>query len=341
MDGGEKDSGKTPAQSPEVLNEQAAELLDRLAARSQDELDLDDLDIFLDQLDPNFKTALDTIAQDTDLKAVDVESDDQAAAYFEEVERWKNSSGFPHLLYKVFPFTPRVSLHLKILYFKTKRWVIANWIQFKNTTHDFVLRTWKNSVTNFKSRRQDLAVSTKKSLRDFKFLSWRVKARLYLTLMLGFGGTTVVILMLQGKLIPRDSNLFISSLEDVATGTYHYNPEDSQEYFYDNIRSVPNLFLVPKVITNIKPSMESGPNPMAAIEFFAEGFTPEVIIEMKDREPALRDLAARTIEDFSFDELESTSGKQKLNQVLAREFNRILSTGQVKAIRIKNIVLKP
>lgn len=341
MDGGEKDLRKAPAQSPEVLNEQAAELLDRLAAKNQDELDIDDLDIFLDQLDPNFKMALDTIGQDTELKAVDVESDDRAAAYFEELELWKNSSGLSRLVYKVFPFTPRVSLHLKILYFKTKRWIIANWIQFKNTSHDFILRTWKNSVANFKSRRQELAASTKKSLRDYKFLSWRVKARLYLTLLLGIGGTTVAILVFQGKLIPRDSDLFISSLEDVATGTYHYNPEDAQEYFYDNIRSVPNLFLVPKVITNIKPSMESGPNPMAAIEFFAEGFTPEVIIEMKDREPALRDLAARTIEDFSFDELESSSGKQKLNQVLAREFNRVLSTGQVKAIRIKNIVLKP
>ncbi len=329
-----------PAARPDVINAEAAAILDKLMALEKD-IDDEDIDLFLDQQDPHFKMALDTIGQDTELVAVDVETDDQAQAYFEEMERWKNSSGIFKLIFRVFPAAPRVTLAAKVYIFKTKRTFTANWIRFKNWSNDFVLRTSMQISTGFKTRRETWSSGSKKWLREYKFMSWRIKIQLYLTVLLGIGGITGVYLVYKGEFLPASSDLFIATMEDVSTGTYHYDPAEAPEYFYNNIRSVPNLFLIPKIVTNLKPSSQSGESPMLAVEFFAEGFTPEVIIEMKDREPALRDLAQRTIEDFTFDELESTDGKQKMVFVLMRELNRVLTTGQIKAIRIKTLILKP
>lgn len=326
--------------STDTMNPEAAALLDKLASQER-EIDVDDIDLFLDQQDPHFKLAMDSIGQDTELSAVDVEADDAAQAYYEELEKWKNSSGLPKLIFRIFPVAPRVSLAIKNLFFKAKRVLIANWIRFKNWSHDFILRTVKQTSVRIKEGIQRTSQGTKKGLRDYKFMSWKLKLQLYATLLLGVGGVVGVYLVYKGKIIPNDHDLFIATMEDVATGSYHYSPNESQEHFYDNIRSVPNLFLIPKIVTNIKPSSQSGPTPMMAVEFFAEGFNPEVIIEMKDREAQLRDLSQRTIEDFTFDELESQTGKQKMIVVLTRELNRVLTTGQVKAIRIKTIILKP
>lgn len=332
--------GAASSAPPEVINAEAAALLDKLAAQERD-IDVEDIDLFLDQQDPHFKLALDSIGQDTELRAVDVEADNAAQAYYEELEKWKNSSGLPKLIFRFFPVAPRISLALKLLFFKAKRSVIANWIRVKNWSHDFILLTAKRASTSVKETSQAWSRGFKKGLRDYKFMSWKLKLQLYLTILLGLGGLVGVYMVYKGKLMPRDHDLFIATMEDVATGSYHYNPGEDQEYFYDNIRSVPNLFLIPKIVTNIRPSNQSGPTPMMAVEFFAEGFNPEVIIEMKDREPQIRDLSQRAIEEFSFDELESQSGKQKMIVVLTRELNRILTTGQVKTVRIKTIILKP
>lgn len=324
----------------EILTAEAAEMLDKLVALDK-EIDDEDIDLFLDQQDPHFKLALDTIGQDTQLVAVDVETDDQAQAYYEELERWKNSTGLFKIIFRIFPVAPRVSLAAKTLFYKAKRSFIANWIRFKNWTNDFVRTSLKNLSIGFKNKKEAWMTGSKKWLREYKFMSWRIKIQLYLTILLGAGGMAGLYFVYQGKILPPDTDLFIATMEDVATGTYHYDPSEATELFYNNIRSVPNLFLIPKIVTNIKASSQSGETPMLAVEFFAEGFTPEVIIEMKDREPALRDLAQRTLEDFSFDELETSAGKQKMTLVLMRELNRILTTGQIKAIRIKTLILKP
>lgn len=322
------------------MTAEAAALLDKLSEGDR-EMDEDDLDIFLDEQDPHFKLALDTIAEDRELTAVDVESDDKAQAYYDELERWKNSSGIFKIIFKIFPMAPRASLAIKEIFFRTKRSLIANWIRFKNWSNDFAKKTSKRVSTGFKENRQKFSEGSKKWLREYKFMSWKIKVQLYLTVLLGIGGLAGVYYVYKGEILPNDSDLFITSMEDVSTGAYHYDPSQIQEMFYDNIRSVPNLFLIPKIVTNIKASSQSGESPMMAVEFFAEGFTPEVIIEMKDREPAIRDLAQRTLEDFTFDEVETPKGKQRMILVLMRELNRILTTGQIKAIRIKTIIVKP
>lgn len=80
---------------------------------------------------------------------------------------------------------------------------------------------------------------------------------------------------------------------------------------------------------------------MAAFEFYIEGYAPEAIIEFKDREVEFRDLVQRSIEEFTFDQLESGEGKRELCLRLQKVINSKLSTAQLKKVFIKTAIIKP
>lgn len=92
---------------------------------------------------------------------------------------------------------------------------------------------------------------------------------------------------------------------------------------------------------NIKRSQSSGPNPMASLDFYAEGTASDVMVEIKDREAEVRDLLQRTIEEMSFDQISSGEGKQLLCDKMRKEVNRILTKGKIRKFYIKTALVKP
>jgi flagellar basal body-associated protein FliL len=142
-------------------------------------------------------------------------------------------------------------------------------------------------------------------------------------------------------LFPVRTDLFVLNLEEVADDVQSYSPEDEMEYFYDSTRASQNMMILPKMVTNLRKSPNSGTNPMGAFEFFVEGNSPEVMIEIKDREYEVRDLFLRTIEEFNFDQLDRNDGKQLLLEKLRREVNGILTKGKVRKVFFKTAIIKP
>lgn len=329
------------APQAEELNSGAAALLDGLASANKD-LEGEDLDRFLAQQDPAFSKKLGAIAKDKNLKIAEItELDVESAALFEETQKWANSKGIWRIVYRLMPFLPKLSIGIRRFIFKIGKFSRAAVLWLKNDFRDLLIQFWKSSVGAAKTKAQE----TNEKIRIWKleYRRWpgKLKTLLFVTqvvILLAFGGIYYAI---TGKIIPGEKDLFLTNFADVATHEYDYDGAQDQELFYDNLRSMPNLFLLPKIVANIKASTNSGPNPMVAVELFAEGHTPEVTFEMKDREALMRDSAQRAIEDFSFDELDSPLGKQKLTQVVSRELNRVLTRGQLKALRIKTIILKP
>jgi flagellar basal body-associated protein FliL len=133
----------------------------------------------------------------------------------------------------------------------------------------------------------------------------------------------------------------IASLEEWSAQTYKYDPETEMDSFYDSPRTIQNIMSLPKMIVNIRPSQGSGPNPMAAMEFFLEGLSPEAIVEVKDRETEIRDLFQRTLEEITYGELDSAEGKQQLTEKLRQALNMNLTKGKIRRVFIKELVLKP
>lgn len=135
--------------------------------------------------------------------------------------------------------------------------------------------------------------------------------------------------------------LFLRSLREWSTKEISYESEHGLEPFFDSARVSQNLFSLKRVVVNIRRSDHSGPNPMAAFEFFLEGNSTEVIIEVKDRESEIRDEIQRTIEEMTYDQLVTTEGKQNLIEKLRRAINKLVTLGQIRKVYIKTFVIKP
>ncbi len=134
--------------------------------------------------------------------------------------------------------------------------------------------------------------------------------------------------------------LFLRSYAEWGSDVRNYNPLNEVEPFYDNPRFSKNLMTMTKMFANIKPSEDSGPNPMLAIEINVEGMSSEAIIELKDREAEFKDILLRESEDFSYDELISAEGKKNLLQKYQIALNSNLTQGQVRRVLLKSFIIK-
>lgn len=334
------ESSAEPTQEPPSQTE--GELfLDQLLNEAS-ELDAETVDQFLNLQDPEFAAKLENMSADKELTLAQLEIDDETAALHDEIEKWRTSKGIRRPLYLVMPFLPKLSLLLQrqkfrfVAWFRVMRIRVVNWLKYLVTDGRKGLQ---NKILNLLS-------SVKKSLKsffaDFKSLSLRLKLAFAGLLILFFGSIFLVWAGFQGKLLPKaESDLFLLDMEKLADKTIELKRDEIFENFYDNVRSTPNMLLIQKIVVNIRASKQSGSNPMFAAEFFVEGLNPDVVIEVKDREPYFRDLIQRTIEDFTFDQLESSEGKQLLVQALLREMNRNLTTGELRNIRFKTLIIKP
>lgn len=141
--------------------------------------------------------------------------------------------------------------------------------------------------------------------------------------------------------LPEDKEYLMASLEEWSVQTYKLGTETEMDSFYDSPRTIQNIMSLPKMVVNLHPSPSSGPNPMAALEFFLEGLSPEAIVEVKDRETEIRDLFQRTIEEMTYSEMESIEGKQQLTEKLRLALNVHLTKGKIRRVFFKEAVIKP
>ncbi|MBK9323885.1 MAG: flagellar basal body-associated FliL family protein [Bdellovibrionaceae bacterium] len=181
----------------------------------------------------------------------------------------------------------------------------------------------------------------KDTVAAFKVLRWQLKL---LALTLGLASVLTVVFVFRSfthGVLPEEGALLMTSLEEWAEQTYKYDADAEMDSFYDSPRAIQNIMSLSKMIVNIRPSAGSGPNPMAAMEFFLEGMSPEAIVEVKDRESEIRDLFQRTMEEMTFDELAIAEGKQLLTERLRQALNANLTKGKVRRVFIKEAVIKP
>lgn len=136
-------------------------------------------------------------------------------------------------------------------------------------------------------------------------------------------------------------NLFLNSFAEIGTDLTDFNPNSEMESFYDNLRFAKNLVSISPMHVNLKPSENSGTNPMLAIEITAEGLSADAIIEIKDREAEFKDMLLRLTEEKSYDELVEAQGKLTLCEQYRDLLNTYLTRGQVRKVLLKSFVIKP
>lgn len=270
-----------------------------------------DIDVLLSENDPQF------LSQMTEI------GNEKALSQTQEIQITEKDSFIAKLKFRI---------QLAIVVWKTRLISIALFLFLKLPKKTFIaLKAFIGKQVENLSEAQ----------RSFRYLSWKMKLGFFgIVLLFGLTGFLIYRTWSQG-LVPENYDLFIRSLEPLANSSSEYDPETETEAFYQNLRTANNILLLPKMVVNIKKSSQSGPNPMAAFEFYLEGVIPEVVIEIKDRESEIRDLMQRSIEEFTFDQLDTVNGKQELQEKLQKEINPLLTTGKLKNVLIKTVILKP
>ncbi len=302
------------------------------------ELSLEELDKVISDQDPDFLTQLKNIGP-IDPSSLDDQIDKITAlvSYDEEKLNWEHGKKWQQILFKRIPIIVLTTYLPKKINFTFKDQLQV----FKGRLIYFS----KNFIPISKSIGQVILKKLKGFFQEINSIlrSYSPVKKLGLVFFLLFISMTVFLttrVLNRKGFLPAEKELFISSMEEWSQGKYFFDPRKEQEYFFDSTRVAQNMMFMHKITANIRPSESSGENPMLAVEFYIEGMSPEVLVEIKDREAEIRHLFLRRIEEMKFDELDSKEGKELLCDRLRKELNQLLTRGRIRKVTFKNFVLK-
>jgi len=302
-------------------------------AEGSGELSLDQLDGMILSEDPEFAKDLANVKALTPDGSIDLDVVDLGESFQEKENPWRDVTGFRKFLTLIFPFLPRAWDFQYRLFSR----VHLSRARFRNLLREAGPQT----LAGLKAAASSTSEFAKNSIAVFKSLTWRLKIVAVMLILTALSTVGFIYLSFTHGVLPAEKELLMASLEEWGEHTYSYDPDTEMDSFYDSPRSIQNIMALPKMVVNIQASPSSGPNPMAALEFFLEGLSPEAIIEVKDRETEVRDLFQRTLEEMSYGELSTSEGKQQLTERLRVVLNQNLTKGKIRRIFIKEIVLKP
>lgn len=312
-----------------------------LSVSADQELSAEALDEFLGETDPDFVKKMSEVQKDNNLSFSEVELTAEEQALADEKDWWSNSGRLLKIIYILFPLAPRMSLGLKKLKYKFFVLLRGAWVRAKNFGYFLRTEGKDNTILVFKKGLKSITGIIVGSASAFKSLSTKLKLA-FLGLILATAAVAFILMkVFKQDLIPEEKTLFIQSFDQVADHAFKYDPSKNMEPLFDNLRTSSNVYLMPRMVVNIQKSENSSDNPMAAIEIFIEGMTPEVAVEVKDRESEFRDFLQRELEQMNYDKLLSQDGKVEMLDLLKIELNKELVSGKVRRIYIKTIILKP
>lgn len=222
--------------------------------------------------------------------------------------------------------------HLAKLQFKIK--LFFRWL--KSAGIELAIKTWAQTKT------QSQRLNEKRQTLQKTVGGWNKKQK-------ALFGTFLVLIALTvsfsyfafvKKSFYFDSELFISSLIPMSSNVIQIQEDEPQEDFYNTIRIPKNIFSLRRMVINIQPSENSGPNPMVAYELSLETNSKEALVELKDREGEVIDQIQRAIEQMSFDELSAAEGRDQVEITVRNRVNQILTLGQVRHVYIVAVIFK-
>lgn len=284
----------------------------------EDLYSLDDLEKLIQQQDPNFKDSLGDLVTETGTADHLIELIDLDQLLAEEEARSLKS-------------------RLKRLWTKVRNFITG----LRTSTWHFLRHDFPVLAKATLARAQVILGRVKEGLRQFGFKPLRYKLFVFAFMAMCAGLSAYFLMLVKGGVLPQREPLFVTSLESLSSQVWTYDPTTETEPLYDSVRAAQNILIIPKLVANLRRSVGSGPTPMVACEVYVEGDSPDVVVEIKDREVEFRDVLMRTLEGFSYAEMESPEGKQKLLVLMAREANRLLTKGRIKKVYFKTVILKP
>lgn len=183
----------------------------------------------------------------------------------------------------------------------------------------------------------------KMNMKEKIFQIFDVKSNLKIVLLFWFSVfliSGVVYVAFHSELWDRKDSLFLTSFSALGAPVEDFDPATDMQYFFDNPRFSKNLVSLKKMLVNLKKLNSTHDSSMLAFEISIEGITQEVVVEIKDRESEFTDRALRIAEDFSYEDLVTKQGKQKLTEKILEAFNANLTKGKIRRVMYASFIIK-
>jgi len=300
---------------------------------------LDDLDKMLEDTDPEFAQSLDEMKNDKDLQSAEVQ----------DIEIDEGESSEPGQPSKMKLALKKVLRPIKKKVITPARKIVNAAIGRLVWTKAWVKRTTKEAKTfvinDLPDRIKYFRSHFKKTAHDrwlwFKALSGMQKTLVALVVPFISLVSALVIMVTKGVSLPMLEPPLIGNLEEYADSVVKYNVATDMVNYYRAFRQNEFTVQLDRIVVNIRPSQSSSSLPMAAIRLYLAGSTQQTAIEIKDREKELKDVISRVVEDMSYDDLNSTRGKEQLKERVINAVNQRLNVGIVMTVYMETFVIKP
>lgn len=148
-------------------------------------------------------------------------------------------------------------------------------------------------------------------------------------------------MMIHGTFMPKVRPYILPDVKDEADSIYEIKKEDGWSKFSDPMNAPEFTVAINRIVVNIKPSQNSGPNPMTIVELIILTSNQEAAIEIKKRMSEVRDMVSRIVEEITYDDLARPEGKEKLKMFIRKDLNQIINSGRVAKVLYKSVVIKP
>jgi flagellar basal body-associated protein FliL len=177
-------------------------------------------------------------------------------------------------------------------------------------------------------------------------LSWygkqtgQSKLLIVAVIILAAGAAAMTRIVIHGSFLPTLEQDFVYSFANGADHAYTFAADEKWQDLNDPLLHPEHIVLLERLVVNLR-APGDGSNPMALLDLYVEVGTQEGAVEIKNRDAEVRDMVLRTMEQISYDEIVTETGKNKLKVFLRKNLNDMLSSGRVRRLYFKSIVLKP
>lgn len=302
------------------------------------------IDDLLLKEDPSFSATLQVINKDLDqnqtpIASINLDSVLEGVITTSEVVPKEKlhkilSKRIKSLFYSIKDKKRKLSHFIRSSYLKIQSHIIKEVLHFIKVGHKDVL--------NIIQKKNKIILSKVKDL--FNKLSSFSKIEMILLIsipLLILGAFFLYKKSTNGGWMPSAYEPYLKSFDKVASQIYYYQANEPTEPFDSPLRHPEYIVLFDKMVVNLRRPYRSGTNPMGAFEIYLEGSSNEAGIELMNRKKEFLDVIQRTIESYTYEELDSLSGKQKLKLHIRKQINYLLNNGWVKKVYFKTIIIKP
>ncbi len=289
-----------------------------------------DVDKLLELVDPEFAAQMKGIS---DLKADGVAIDTDIESALEQERKESATKGFKKFVLLV---VKRPVRRFSIL--GTQVLGFAKWL--KEFGLPAAIAAGKAGFSTAKVVIGGFFARLKAGITWFKALPRKSKGLLIGAVLLGVLAIAIARLTLKEGMLPDMDVDYLTAFSAVADETFVIGTDEAWTDLNDPLLHPEHVVLIERIISNLK-SPGDGSNPMALIDLYIESATQDVGIEVKNREAEARDVISRTLIQMTYDELVTEPGKVKLKVFLRKNLNEVLSTGRVRRVYFKSIIVKP